>query len=61
MIFFGAKKRCLLLRSQHYHAYFRNENSFTKGYDGDGVAGDEAAVKKFKEMEDAHNKQKRKK
>ena len=47
--------------SQHFHVYFRNENSFTKGYDGDGVAGDEAAVKKFKEMEDAHNKQKRKK
>ena len=52
MIFVGAKKDA---------CYFRNENSFTKGYDGDGVAGDEAAVKKFKEMEDAHNKQKRKK
>jgi len=41
----------------------RNENSFTKDYDRDfdGVAGDEAAVKKFKEMEDAYMKQKRKK
>ena len=58
-----SKKRYLLPIISHFHAFFRNENSFTKDYDRDfdGVAGDEAAVKKFKEMEDAYNKQKRKK
>ena len=53
----------LFLWSENFHDYFRNENSFAKDYDRDfdGVAGDEAAVKKFKEMEDAYMKQKRKK
>jgi len=37
----------------------RNENSFAKDYDG--VAGDEAALKKFKEMENAQQKQKKRK
>ena len=46
----------------HYflpHQHCRNENSFAKDYDG--VAGDEAALKKFKEMENAQQKQKKRK